>query len=138
MRELIRIKAVVESMYNDINICDKTKLRNYADARKIYYYIANNYTNYKRESIGSHINRVHSTITTGIKSCENLMETDLEFRKKLLICMNKCEKVLLKKNLSNKEKLDLIFKKLSKTQQEKVYFTAYKMYAFNQKKILYV
>ena len=134
MNDLIQIKAVVESTYKGIDISEKNRSFDYADARKVYAYIASKCTRHTRKYIGKSIKRHHSSITVAIQRCEDLMQTDKDFRDRVRFCMVKAANMLNKQTSTYKEKLDIVFKNLSNAQQEELYVKASEMYADNHSK----
>jgi len=138
MQDLIQIKAVVESEFNNINISLKTRERKFCDALKIYANIASKCTKHTRSTIGAFVNRNHSTISVAIKKFEDLMETDPDFFNKARFCSLKCINLLNKETASYKQKIDIVFPKLNNSQQEELYLKASDMYATNTKEINYV
>jgi hypothetical protein len=141
MKDLIQIKAVVESLYEDIDISIKTRRKPYPDAIKIYSYIARKKTNYGTVEISKLINRSHSTVCIAIAKCNDLMQVDKDFRNKVSYCTNKCGNILNHETATYKEKIDIIFSKLSDSQQEELYVRANNMFSLNnvlKKEIHYV
>ena len=141
MEDLIQIKEVVEDSYGGINISSKTRKMPYPDAVKVYCYIANKClkndsalkfrNKYSRRIIGKYINRDHCTVTVAIKRCDELMGVDNDFRQRVRFCLQRSANILNKKTTAYKNKIDVVFTKLSNSQQEELYIKAIEMYAFN-------
>ena len=138
MQDLIQIKAVVESEFNNINISVKCRERKFCDAVKIYSYIADRKTKLNRKTIGAFINRNHSTITVAIQRCDVLMQVDKDFKDKVAFCMVKCATILNESTVTFKERIDTVFPNLTDNQQEELYLKATEMYTKNNKEIIYV
>lgn len=141
MHDLIQIKAVVEGAYHDIDISDKTRQIPYPDGIKIYSYIAKQATDHGTTEIARLVNRSHSTISVAIKRCEELMQVDKDFRDKVRYCKKICANILNLKTATYKERIDIIFSRLSNAQQKELYAKAQDMFAFNnglKKEIHYV
>ena len=141
MHDLIQIKAVVEGAYHDIDISDKTRQIPYPDGIKIYSYIAKQATDHGTTDIARLVNRSHSTISVAIKRCEELMQVDKDFRDKVRYCKKICANILNLKTATYKERIDIIFSRLSNAQQKELYAKAQDMFAFNnglKKEIHYV
>lgn len=141
MHDLIQIKAVVESVYNDIDISLNTRQIPYPDAIKVYSYIANQATTHGSTDISKLVNRSHSTVLVAMKRCEDLMQVDKDFRNKVRYCKKICDNILNLNTASYKEKIDIIFSRLSNGQQEELYAKAQDMFAHNnglKKEIHYV
>jgi len=140
MQDLIQIKAVVEDAYS-IDISCATIQRDYADARKVYSYIARRCTRYTYSQIGKIINRTHASILSANNRANELMETDENFRNSIRYCMQICVNILNKESRTYKESLDLIWSNLSNLQQENILSMANDMTAKNngfKKEISYV
>ena len=131
MDDLIEIRAVVESAFDGINLQKKTTLKPNPDAVKIYAYIAVKYTKLNRATIGAYINRTHSTITVAIQKFHDLYEVDDQFRISADYCIKKSAIILNKERSTYKQRIDIVFKKLSQQQQEYLYVKATEMYASN-------
>jgi hypothetical protein len=141
MHDLIQIKAVVEDAYNGIDISTKTRKIPHPDAVKIYSYIATGLTEYGTTEISRFINRSHSTISVAVKTCEDIMEVDKSFREKVRYCTQICANILNLNTATHKERIDIIFTRLSSSQQEELYMKAQDMFALNngfKKEIHYV
>ena len=131
MDDLIEIIAVVESAFNGVNLQKKTTLRPNPDAVKIYAYIAVKYTKLNRATIGAYINRTHSTITVAIQRFHDLYKVDNEFKIVADYCIKKCSNILNKETSTYKQRIDVVFEKLNKEQQEYLFVKATEMYASN-------
>ena len=141
MHDLTQIRAVVESTYNKINISDKTRERRFCDARKIYSYIAKKCTPYSLAIIGRFIKRDHATILHSIKRCEDLIQTDLDYKNKVIHVTLLATNILDINTATYKKKLDVFWSNLSNKQQEEIYLKVNEMYANNtglKKEIHYV
>ena len=131
MDDLIEIIAVVESAFNGVNLQKKTTLRPNPDAVKIYSYIADKSTQLNRRTIASYINRSHSSITIAIQRFHDLYEVDNEFKIVADYCIKKCSNILNKETSTYKQRIDVVFEKLNKEQQEYLFVKATEMYASN-------
>ena len=131
MDDLIQIKAVVESAFEGVNLQNKTRYRPNPDAVKIYSYIADKSTQLNRATIGNCINRTHSSITIAIQRFHDLYEVDDEFKIVADHCIKKCSNILNKETSTYKQKIDVVFDKLSKEQQEYLFVKAQDMFASN-------
>jgi len=139
--DLIQIKAIVESEYQVSDIADKSRERRFCDARKIYSYLASKCTNFSLSRIGKFILRDHSTILYSIKKCEDLMQTNDEFRMRVRGLMFTAANILNIKTSTYKEKVDVFWSNLSNEQQEEIYIRINEMLAYNnglKKEITYV
>ena len=131
MDDLIEIRAVVESAFDGINLQKKTRLRPNPDAVKIYSYIANKSTQLNRATIGAYINRSHSSITIAIQRFYDLYEVDDQFRISADYCIKKSAIILNLKTATYKQRIDIIFSRLSNVQKKELYVKATEMYASN-------
>ena len=131
MDDLIEIRAVVESAFDGINLQKKTSLKPNPDAVKIYSYIADKSTQLNRRTIATYINRSHSSITIAIQRFYDLYEVDDQFRISADYCIKKSAIILNKERSTYKQRIDIVFKKLSKQQQEYLYVKATEMYSCN-------
>ncbi|WP_372472733.1 chromosomal replication initiator protein DnaA [Capnocytophaga sp. ARDL2] len=78
------ILKVISDFYNLSidNLCSKTRTRNIVQARQMAMYFAKQYTNLSLANIGSQIGKKdHATVLHALKTVENLLETDKEFKK---------------------------------------------------------
>ena len=131
MHDLIEIIAVVESAFDGVNLRKKTRLRPNPDAVKIYSYIANKSTQLNRATIGAYINRSHSSITIAIQRFYDLYEVDNEFKIVADYCIKKSAIILNLKTATYKQRIDIIFSRLSNAQKKELYVKATEMYASN-------
>mgnify|MGYP003633976344 FL=1 len=131
MDDLIEIIAVVESAFDGINLQKKTRLRPNPDAVKIYSYIADKSTQLNRRTIASYINRSHSSITIAIQRFHDLYEVDNEFRIVADYCIKKSAIILNLQTATYKQRIDIIFSRLSNAQKKELYVKATEMYASN-------
>lgn len=96
MRDIIRIKKVCDKHFG-IDISKKTRVREYADARKIYFKLSRELLSTPVKTIGSIVNVDHSTVIIGIKRLNDLMKFDEIVRENYLslkdICLNN-EKII--------------------------------------------
>jgi len=74
------VLASVEEATGLIDITQKTRKREYVDARRIAYIIFRNMHNKKYMDIAKIFDRNHATIIYGVESAKNLLETDQEFK----------------------------------------------------------
>lgn len=141
MHDLIIIKAVVESTFNNINITDRARERRFCDARKIYAYISKKCTRYSLAKIGDFIKRDHSTIHHAVIKSQDLILTDDNFKNRVKHCMDKSINLLNINKSTYKNKVDVFWSNLSNEQQEEIYMKVSEMYAYNtglKKEITYV
>ena len=131
MDDLIKIIAVVESAFEGVNLQNKTRYRPNPDAVKIYSYIADKSTQLNRLTIASYINRSHSSVTIAIQRFHDLYQVDNEFKIVADYCIKKCSNILNKETSTYKQRIDVVFEKLSKQQQEYLYVKATEMYSCN-------
>ena len=131
MDDLIKIIAVVESAFEGVNLQNKTRYRPNPDAVKIYSYIADKSTQLNRLTIASYINRSHSSVTIAIQRFHDLYQVDNEFKIVADYCIKKCSNILNKETSTYKQRIDVVFEKLSKQQQEYLFVKATEMYTSN-------
>ena len=131
MDDLIEIRAVVESAFDGINLQKKTRLRPNPDAVKIYSYIADKSTQLNRRTIATYINRSHSSITIAIQRFYDLYEVDDQFRISADYCIKKSAIILNLKTATYKQRIDIIFSRLSNAQKKELYVKAIEMIASN-------
>ena len=131
MDDLIEIRAVVESAFDGINLQKKTRLRPNPDAVKIYSYIAYKSTQLNRATIGAYINRSHSSITIAIQRFYDLYEVDDQFRISADYCIKKSAIILNLKTATYKQRIDIIFSRLSNAQKKELYVKSIEMIASN-------
>ena len=74
----------------EIDIREKSRVRNYVDARTIYFSLCRELTPYSMTVIASFINRDHTTCVHGLKLFNDLMQTDKVFRETTKIALYKC------------------------------------------------
>lgn len=82
--ELYQIKNTVCS-YVGFDLAKKTRVRPYAEARFIYFYLADKYTSYTLAKISKEIQMNHASVIHGIKQVNNLRQFDKDFREKLTL-----------------------------------------------------
>ena len=66
----------------------KTRKREIVEARQIYCKLAKKRTKYTLEQIGSAINKDHATVLHSVRTCNNLIETNINFKNKFNDCKN--------------------------------------------------
>ena len=66
----------------------KTRKRGIVEARQIYCKLAKKRTKYTLEQIGSAINKDHATVLHSVRTCNNLIETNINFKNKYNDCKN--------------------------------------------------
>ena len=98
MKELEKFKKIFNKHF-DIDISEKTRKRNYADARKIYYKLSKELLFVTTTEIGKSVNVDHATVIVGTQRLEDLLAFDKETNENYLILKDKCEKVV--KSLNN-------------------------------------
>ena len=86
---------------------EKSRHRDVVDARKMYGYIAKNYTLLTYQAIGDYIGKDHATIMHYNKETKALCETDKSFKRKLDIVL-KILKKGKKQNFSRDEVIELV------------------------------
>ena len=98
MKELEKFKKIFNKHF-DIDISTKTRKRNYADARKIFYKISKELLFVTTTEIGKSVNVDHATVIVGTQRLEDLLAFDKRTNENYLILRDKCEKVV--KSLNN-------------------------------------
>ena len=66
----------------------KKRQREIVEARQIYCKLAKKRTKYTLEQIGSAINKDHATVLHSVRTCNNLIETNINFKNKYHDCAN--------------------------------------------------
>ena len=133
MDDFIEIRTVVESAFNGINLQKKTRLRPYPDAVKIYSYIADKLTKLNRRTIASYINRSHSSVTIAIQRFHDHYEVDDQFKIIADFCIKKSGIILNKETSTYKQRINVVFDKLSQEQQQYLFVKATELYSCNNK-----
>jgi len=86
--ELRQIQLIVET-YFDLKINVKSRRRDIVDARKMYFGLCKNFTNYGLVQMGYSLNKNHATALYNIVSCKDLRQTDIDFDRKYLALYKK-------------------------------------------------
>lgn len=84
-------------MLGNVDFFEKSnrRMRSLVDNRAIAYKMLRKYTNLSLSEIGALFKKDHATILHGIKLCDNLIQTDKEFRnKKVVPIINKLNEIL--------------------------------------------
>ena len=69
------IKSIVDD-YFEIKIDNKTRKREYVEARFIYFKLLREFTNMSLNAIGSFVKRDHATVLYGVNQLETWMQYD--------------------------------------------------------------
>lgn len=89
MRNEIRLKKICDKHF-DIDIATKTRKREYADARKMFYKISKDLLNIPVKRIGEAVNVDHSTVIVGAQRLDDLLKFDKKTEENYLILKHKC------------------------------------------------
>ena len=89
MRDVVRIKKVCDKHFN-IDISKKTRVREYADARKMYYKICRELLSLPVKEIGDVVNVDHSTVIVGEQRLDDLISYDRISKENYLTLKYKC------------------------------------------------
>lgn len=91
--ELYKIKNSINSFLK-VDIQNRSRQRNIAEARFLYYYFARKYTKKSMSTVAKEIGYDHSTAVHGVKVVSNLIHYDNEFKQKY----QSVEKAILRDN----------------------------------------
>jgi chromosomal replication initiation ATPase DnaA len=100
------IEAIKYVTHIDIHN-EKSRHRDVVDARKMYGYIAKNYTLLTYQAIGDSIGKNHATIMHYNKETNDLCETDKTFKRKFDRVLNILKKGK-KQNFTREEVIELL------------------------------
>jgi hypothetical protein len=89
MRDILKIKRECDKHF-DIDISKKTRVRKYADARKMYYKICRELLSEPVQTIGDIVNVDHSTVIVGAQRLEDLIRYDSITKENYLSLKYKC------------------------------------------------
>ena len=117
--DLTEIYSVVCQMSN-VDIREKTRKRNYVDARNVFYGIARKLTNHSHEVIGGFLNRNYSTSVHGTKMFNILMASDQKFRDATRFAMYKSCNLLDKIAEDPRDFVFLNWTKITNKQQSEI------------------
>ena len=111
MKDLRLVKKIVND-YFEINISDKSRKRDYVDARRFYYTLSREFVrNATLEKIGGLVKKDHASVNFGIKTLHSFMEYDKNTQNNYLtlkkICLSKLDELAnpFEKYLSKEDKL---------------------------------
>lgn len=117
--DLTEIYSVVCQMSN-VDIRDKSRKRNYVDARNVFYGIARKLTNHSHAVIGGFLNRDHTTSVHGHRMFHILMASDQKFRDATRFAMYKSCNLLDKIAQDPRDFVFLNWSKITNVQQSKI------------------
>jgi hypothetical protein len=89
MKHLERIKTICDNYFN-IDISVKTRAREYADARKMYYKLSRDLLRKPVKKIASIVNVDHSTVIVGSQRLDELISIDKDIEENYLTLRDKC------------------------------------------------
>lgn len=95
MRDVIKLKKVCNEHFG-FDIGKKTRVRKYADARKMFYKLSKELLNISTTEIGSAVNVDHSTVVIGSQRLEDLLDYDKVTQENFLILKDKVIEVVKK------------------------------------------
>ena len=111
MKDLRLVRKIVNN-YFEININNKSRKRDFVDARRFYYHLSREFVqNATLEKIGSLVNRDHASVNFGIKTLNSFLEYDKNTQNNYLtlkqICLSKLDELAnpYEKYLSKEDKL---------------------------------
>ena len=111
MKDLRLVKKIVND-YFEINISDKSRKRDYVDARRFYYTLSREFVrNATLEKIGGLVKKDHASVNFGIKTLHSFMQYDKHTQNNYLtlkkICLSKLDELAnpFEKYLSIEDKL---------------------------------
>tara|TARA_B100000768_G_scaffold174760_1_gene185419 strand:- start:1145 stop:1594 length:450 start_codon:yes stop_codon:yes gene_type:complete len=117
--DLTEIYSVICQMSN-VDIRDKTRKRNYVDARNVFYGISRKLTMHSHAVIGGFLNRDHATSVHGTKMFKILMASDQKFRDATRFALYKCCNLLDKIAEDPRDFVFLNWSKITNEQQSKM------------------
>ena len=89
MKDIERIKTICDNYFN-IDISVKTRAREYADARKMYYKLSRDLLRKPVKKIASIVNVDHSTVIVGSQRLDELISIDKDIEENYLTLRDKC------------------------------------------------
>jgi len=89
MSEVEKIKRICDNHFS-IDISKRTRAREYADARKIYYKLSRDLLRIPVKKIASTVNVDHSTVVVGSQRLNELMSYDKDIKENYLTLRDKC------------------------------------------------
>jgi hypothetical protein len=111
MKDLRLVKKIVND-YFEINISDKSRKRDYVDARRFYYTLSREIVkNATLTKIGKLVKKDHASVNFGIKTLHSFMQYDKHTQNNYLtlkkICLSKLDELAnpFEKYLSKEDKL---------------------------------
>ena len=117
--DLREIYSVICEM-KGIDIRNKNRTNEYVDARAIFFALSKKLTKHSHSAIGSFLNRDHSTSINGIKTFNNLMATDKDFREAARFALFKSCDLLEKVEEEPRDFIFLNWSKITNKQQIKI------------------
>tara|TARA_R110000824_G_scaffold292462_1_gene480886 strand:+ start:747 stop:1196 length:450 start_codon:yes stop_codon:yes gene_type:complete len=117
--DLKEIYSVICEM-KSIDIRDRNKTTQYVDARAIFFALSKKLTRHSHSVIGSFLNRDHATSIHGIKTFNNLMATDKDFRDAARFALFKSCDLLEKVEEEPRDFIFLNWSKITNKQQMKI------------------
>ena len=89
MRDIIKLRRTCNQHFG-FNISKKTRVRKYADARKMFYKLSKDLLNETTHEIGKAVKVNHSTVVVGQQRLEDLLIFDKETQENFLLLKEKC------------------------------------------------
>ena len=117
--DLREIYSVICEM-KGIDIRNKNRTNEYVDARAIFFALSKKLTKHSHSAIGSFLNRDHSTSIHGIKTFNNLMATDKDFREAARFALFKSCNLLEKVDEEPRDFIFLNWSEITNEQQMKL------------------
>jgi hypothetical protein len=117
--DLREIYSVICQM-RGIDIRDKNRTNDYVYARAIFFALAKKLTKHSHSVMGSFLNRDHATSIHGVKTFNNLMATDKDFREAARFALFKCCDLLDKAEEKPRDFIFLNWSKITNKQQLKL------------------
>tara|TARA_R110000787_G_C13179810_1_gene421708 strand:- start:155 stop:604 length:450 start_codon:yes stop_codon:yes gene_type:complete len=117
--DLKEIYSVICQMYH-IDIRNKNRTTDYVDARAIFFALSKKLTRHSHSVIARFLDRDHSTSVNGIKTFNNLMATDKDFREAARFALFKSCDLLEKVEEDPRDYIFLNWSKITNKQQMKI------------------
>ena len=117
--DLTEIYSVICEM-KGIDIRNKNRTNEYVDARAIFFALSKKLTRHSHSVIGGFLNRDHSTSIHGIKTFNNLMATDKDFREAARFALFKSCDLLEKVEEEPRDFIFLNWSEITNKQQMKL------------------
>ena len=117
--DLREIYSVICQM-KGIDIRDNNRTNDYVYARSIFFALAKKLTKHSHSVIASFLNRDHSTSIHGVKTFNNLMATDKDFREAARFALFKACDLLEKVEEEPRDYIFLNWSKITNKQQLKL------------------